>query len=203
MLTDFNAATADLVHAVQNAFPDVMVIALFVTAAIILLHFVLALIGRKTAPAKRRWNLWERLVYLGALVSVAGLAFTSFYPILTLGTMRHWWLFAHMFGAGVLVAVLPLIAINWAGPSCFGHPDSSEQPRAEAPRFFRTTKVMFWLFLTSGFVVVLTTLLSMVPIFGTDGMHILLDIHRYSGLIAVVALAFHFYYVLLQRARIR
>lgn len=203
MFADVNAATAGLVHTAQNAFPDVMVIALCVTAGIILVHFVLALIAGKTAPARRRWNFWDKLVYLGTLASVAGLAFTSFYPVLALGAMRHWWLFAHMFGAGVLVAVLPLIAINWAGPSCFGDANPSEASRAEAPRFFGTTKVMFWVFLASGFIVVLTMLLSMLPVFGTDGMHILLDIHRYSGLLTVIALAFHFYYVLLQRANRR
>ena len=36
-------------------------------------------------------------------------------------------------------------------------------------------------------------LLSMLPIFGTDGLHALLDIHRYAGLMAVVVLAIHFY----------
>ncbi|MFW6171111.1 MAG: hypothetical protein ACODAD_11520 [Planctomycetota bacterium] len=203
MIEDLNSVTADLVHTVENAFPEVVVIALSVTVGIILVHFVLALLGGKKAPPRPRWNLWERLVYWGALLSVAGLALTSFYPVLAFGTMRHWWLFTHMFGAGVLVAVLPLIAINWAGPSCFGPPDSSEPQQTQAPRFFSTTKVMFWLFLASGFVVVLTMLLSMLPVFGTEGMHILLDIHRYSGLIAVIALAFHFYYVLLQRANLR
>ena len=62
---------------------------------------------------------------------------------------------------------------------------------------------MFWLFLTSGLAVILTMLLSMLPIFGTDGLHVLLDIHRYAGLMAVVVLTLHFYCVLLQRARLR
>lgn len=156
----------------------------------------------KTDQPKRRWNLWERLVYLGALVSVGGLAATSFYPVLQQGVMRHWWLFAHMFGAGVLVAILPLMAINWAGPSCFQAPRAAEQPH-DTPHFFWATKLMFWLFLVSGFVVVLTMLLSMLPVFGTDGLYLLLDIHRYSGLIAVITLAFHFYFVLLQSANLR
>ena len=62
---------------------------------------------------------------------------------------------------------------------------------------------MFWLFLLAGFTVLITMLVSMLPIFGTDGLNILLDIHRYAGLLAVVTLFIHFYCVLLQRAQLR
>ena len=46
-------------------------------------------------------------------------------------------------------------------------------------------------------------LVSMLPLFGTDGLESLLDIHRYAGLLAVVTLFMHFYCVLLQRAQLR
>ena len=67
-----------------------------------------------------------------------------------------------------------------------------------APRFFWIPKVMFWLLLVSGLVVILTMLLSMLPLFGTEELHVLLDVHRYSGLLVVVVLVIHFYCVLLQ-----
>ena len=71
------------------------------------------------------------------------------------------------------------------------------------PRFFWIPRVMFWLFLLSGCVVMLTMLVSMLPLFGSEGLEILLDIHRYAGLLAVVTLLIHFYSVLLQRAQLR
>ena len=46
-------------------------------------------------------------------------------------------------------------------------------------------------------------LLSMLPLFDTEGLHGLLDIHRYSGLLLVVATMFHLYGVLLRRAGLR
>jgi glutamate synthase domain-containing protein 2 len=61
---------------------------------------VVALIGSKPTRPRRRWNGWERLVYLGALVSVAILGFTAFYPVLAWGRkiltalgpyMRQYW----------------------------------------------------------------------------------------------------------------
>ena len=64
-------------------------------------------------------------------------------------------------------------------------------------------KAAFWLLLASGFLVSGTMFLSMLPWFGTDGLHRLLDIHRYSGLVAVVALVLHFYGVVLQRLSLR
>ena len=58
---------------------------------------------------------------------------------------------------------------------------------------------LFWIILAAGLVTSLTMLFSMLPLFGTDGLHDLLDIHRYSGLVVVVAAILHFYGVVLQR----
>ena len=203
MFADLSTRISELLLHPGKAFPSVLSVVLLAAGGVILLHLVLALIGGKAAKTRRRLNLWERLVYLGALASVSVLAVTSFYSVLAFGTMSGWWLFVHMFGAGTLVGVLPLMAINWAGPSRFGQGRSSQDEETFAPRFFWLPKLMFWLFLLSGLAVVLTMLLSMLPIFGTDGLHSLLDIHRYAGLMAVVVLAIHFYCVLLQRARLR
>ncbi len=199
---DLNAQLLDLLQHPGKAFPSIVAIVLAVTAGVIVLHLVLALIGGRATRPRRRLNLWERLVYLGALVSVATLGFTAFFTILRFGSMRGWWLFAHMFGAGALVALLPLLAINWAGPCRFGSGSANDE-ETYATRFFWIPKLMFWLFLLSSLTVILTILLSMLPIFGTDGLHILLDIHRYAGLMAVVVLTIHFYCILLQRARLR
>ena len=58
---------------------------------------------------------------------------------------------------------------------------------------------MFWVILLGGFAVTMTMLLSMLPLFGTGGLHQLLDLHRYSGLLVVVAMVMHLYCVGLQR----
>ena len=62
---------------------------------------------------------------------------------------------------------------------------------------------MFWLFLLAGLVLILTTMVSMLPLFGSEGLEVLLNLHRYAGLLAVVALVIHLYCVLLQRAQLR
>lgn len=203
MAVDVKSIIPRLLEHPGEVFPDVLVIVLLATGAVILLHLVLALMGGRASRPRRKMNLWERLVYLGTLVSVAGLGTTAFVAVLQYGTLRGWWLFAHMFGAGAMVACLPLLAITWAGPSRFGRGAQTEEQETYAPRFFWLPKLMFWLFLASGLTVVLTMLLSMLPIFGTDGLEALLDVHRYAGLMAVVTLALHFYCVLLQKAKMR
>ncbi len=203
MFADLSTNISELLLHPGKAFPSVLSIVLLATGAVILLHLVLALIGSKTSKNRRCLNVWERLIYLGTLLSVTVLAVTAFYSVLKFHAMSGWWLFAHMFGAGALVAILPLIAISWAGPSRFGGGPPSDDEETYAPRFFWVPKLMFWLFLAGGLTVSLSMLVSMLPIFGTDGLHELLDIHRYAGLLAVVALAIHFYCVLLQRAHLR
>jgi len=203
MFADLTTTLSDFMDHPGNVFGEVLSIALLAAVALILLHFVLALIGGRTQRPRRPLNWWERLLYMATVLTVAVLAVTSFYCTLRFGQMRGWWLFAHMCGAGALTAALPLLAITWAGTCRFGREAAGNDQETFAPHFFWMPKLLFWLFLVGGLGVVLTTLLSMLPLFGTDGMHVLLDLHRYAGLLAVVVLLMHVYCVLLQRVRLR
>ena len=204
MFAEFNTLISDIAARPGEAFRSVLPMVLIGAAVLLGVHLLLSLFGRRAARPRMPWNLWERLVYLVTLGSVAVLGSTAFFAVLRFGTLQGWLLFAHMFGAGALVFVLPVLAITWCEASCFG--DRVRRPAETdkyAERFFWFPKVMFWILLASGMVVSLTMLLSMLPLFGTDGLHELLDVHRYSGLLAVVATVFHFYSVLLQRVGLR
>jgi cytochrome b subunit of formate dehydrogenase len=203
MLNDLTANFSDILHHPGKIYPTLLAAALGGTAVMVFLHLLLALLGGRAAKPRHRFNIWEKLVYLGALVSVAVLGITSFYTVLRFGGMHGWWLFAHMFGAGALTGVLPLLALTWCAANRFGRMTEQQREEPVWPRFFWIPRVMFWLFLLAGFTVLITMLVSMLPIFGTDGLKILLDIHRYAGLLAVVTLLIHFYCVLLQRLQLR
>ena len=201
LIVNFNFS--DILHHPGRIFSPLLAVALAATAVIVILHLILALLGGRAAKPRKRFNIWEKLVYLGALVSVAVLGITSFFTVLRFGGMHGWWLFAHMFGAGALTGVLPLLALTWCGANRFERMTRQQRDEAVWPRFFWIPRVMFWLFLLAGFTVLITMLVSMLPLFGTDGLNVLLDIHRYAGLLAVVALFIHFYCVLLQRVQLR
>jgi len=197
-----NALMTDMAAHPGEAFRWIASGALIGAAAVVALHFVLCLIARRPAQPKARWTRWETLVYLGTIAAVCVLAATAFGTVLRHGALEGWWLMAHMAGAGAFVVVLPVLALSWCEANRFGR-HRSRGADERTPRFFWFPKLMFWLFVASGLAVIVTMLLSMVPLFGSDGMHRLLEIHRYSGLVAVIALVLHLYTVLLQRLGLR
>lgn len=168
---------------------------------IVVLHLLISLIFRGAPAERKKWNLWDVLIYLGTLGCVTILALTSFVEVMRHGELGGWPLFFHMFGAGAFTAVLPLLALSWAHVNQFDvGPSAGSSP---PPKFYWLPKLMFWLMVISGLVVTMTMLISMLPIFGSDGLRVLLDIHRYSGLIVVLALVLHLYSVAAQRVGLR
>jgi hypothetical protein len=192
------AAALHLAEAFRRGLPFTLI----VLAVILVLHLIYAFSRRGDAVSRPSWSWWEKLVYLATVASVALLGVTAFFAVIRYGVLDGWLLFFHMFGAGAFVAVLPLLAITWCRASSFGCGEANGDGD-QSIQFSWLPKAAFWLLLASGFLVSGTMLLSMLPLFGTDGLHTLLDIHRYSGLVAVVALILHFYGVILQRLALR
>ena len=202
MFATWSTLGADVAHP-GDAFRGVLLVVLLGAVLLIVLHGVLSLFGRREGVAKSRWNVWEKLVYLATILSVAVLGVTAFFGVLCFGVLDGWLLFAHLFGAGAFVFVLPVLAITWCGANRFGRRLPASGSEDAAPRLFWCPKVMFWIILASGLAVSVTMLLSMLPLFGTEGLTRLLDIHRYSGLVAVVATILHLYGVCLERVGLR
>ncbi len=178
-------------------FRQILPFALVGVVVIMVLHLALVFIYRGSPAPRTKWNWWDALIYLGTLGSVAVLGVTSFVAVLRTGELGGWMLFFHMFGAGALTAVLPLLALSWAHWNRLKL--RTETGADRPPKFFLLSKVMFWLILVSGFIVTTTMLVSMQPIIGSDGQYALLDLHRYSGLVLVGALVLHLYSVAIQR----
>ena len=186
-------------------FPRILLVALVAAAIVIVLYLMLVLVARPPRMRRKKWSWWETLVYLATLLTISILGTTSFFTVLRYGGMHGWWLFAHMCGAGAFVGMLPLLALTWFRVNRFGaHADGAVNPMSEyGPRFFWLPKFTFWLIVIGGLAACVSMLLSMLPLFGTDTLRQLLAIHRYSGLLVVVAALLHFYSVLLQRAGLR
>ena len=184
---------ADVASHPGDGFRKVLPFVLGGAVVLVVLHLIISRSGRGGVT---RWNWWEKLLYLATVASIAVLGVTSFGAMMRFGILDGWILFAHMFGAGALVAILPLLSLTWCEANRFGGPPPSERVRDYKPRFFWFSKAMFWTILAGGLVVTMTMLLSMLPLFGTDGLQALLAIHRYAGLVVVIAVIFHLYSVL-------
>jgi hypothetical protein len=195
------------------AYPRVIAAALIAAGAVIVLHLLIALL-RGATGVRPKWNWLSRLIYLGFFASVAVLAGTSFYAVIAHGAMHGWFLLLHLFGAGAFVVLLPLIALQWSFACRFFQkkPQSPvpadpalppalarkvNPPRTPPQRFSWLGKLAFWLILISGVATAGSMLLSMLPLLGTDDMLAAINVHRYAGLVCVVALMVHFYTVLL------
>jgi len=201
MLAELNIAAIGTAGSGSALFLVLLPTALLVVLVVIVAHLILVLARRRGSVPRSPWGWWAWLVYLGTLASVAVLGITSIVAMLQFGALGGWWLFVHMFGAGAFTFVLPLLAVTWCEANRFGRPPQTAgaEGQERPSRFLRLAKTMFWLILAAGLIVIGTMILSMLPVFGTGGLELLLDIHRYAGLAVVAATVLHLYAALLPR----
>jgi len=144
---------------------------------------------------EQKWNLvgaLRKLVFLLALLCFAVLAVTGFVPPLILGkAISGWWLVIHATFAPVFAACVAILAVMWADNSRF---DKNYWPwlnrvlrrlpqsTTAVEKYELGRKICFWLILFLALPVMLSEVLSMLPLFGTDGQELLLGLHRYSTL---------------------
>lgn len=159
-------------------------------------HYFQAVRGRepfmKTRPG---WGFFVKIFYFVAVAAIAACAVTSFGAVLFSGKLLGWALVFHMMGAGTFVFLLPILALMWGRSSRFGQAYRPGRPE----RFNGLAKLAFWIMLYAGVITIFSPLISMLPIFGTEGLEVLLDVHRYSGLAVVLAAILHGYVVWLGR----
>ncbi len=170
------------------SYDNAILIGLGATLAAISAHALVMRMRRQQRADDPRICLLCRATHLVMLLAVLGLASTAFYSVLAYGHLAHWLLLAHVLIGGGFVALLAVVALMFA-PVC----------RRGDRRLNALAKASFLLLLVLGTVSGGSMLLSMLPVFGTEGLEQLLDLHRWSGLcLAVVALA-HAYFTLVGR----
>lgn len=168
----------------------------------------LLLLPQKLGPFGRI----RKLLYLLALLCFVILAVTGFYPALIQGRrLSGYLLMIHVTAGGVFSACLALLALMWADLCTFDKIDlqwlmqlfpvsQQAEEKNTGPRLWQ--KVIFWIILVSALPLILSVVLSMLPLFGTENQILLAEIHRYSAL-AFFAIAVVHIYLLALRGRAR
>jgi len=143
----------------------------------------------------------RKLLYLLALLCFVILVVNGFYPSLILGrSVSGYWIMLQTTAGGVFTVCLAILAVIWAH-NC--RLDKNYWPwlqrllqhrpaNTTAPEKYELgQKICFWLIILLALPLILSIVLSMFPLFGTDGQKCLLQLHRYSALLlALVAIVY-------------
>jgi hypothetical protein len=140
----------------------------------------------KTYPIKQRWVFVCLAVSFLYLV-LSGFIFALFLP----GRIRGIPLMLHMIAGGVFAASLGAGVLMRARYYRFWD-INRPSTRSELDRVF--VRISFWVFVLSGFFLILSALSMMMPYFSLAGQIQLFSLHQYSALAAVLA-AFAFIYL--------
>jgi cytochrome b subunit of formate dehydrogenase len=95
--------------------------------------------------------------------------------------MTHWVLMAHVAVAPLFALALAAVALTWADLGRGGAPSPLNIP----------ARVLLWIILLCGVVVLLSGVVPMTPLFGAKGQHFLYLTHRYGAIALTAALLLH------------
>lgn len=157
----------------------------------------------------------RKLIYLLGLFCFFVLAITGFYPMVVTGKhLSGYLMMIHATFAGVFAVCAAALVLMWAQNCRFNPSDwpwlirlirrVNEQTMLEeklSPSGRLGQKVTFWMIVPLLIEVILSIVLSMFPLFGTDVQELLLDLHRYGALLLASAAIVHAY--LMMRAHVK
>lgn len=167
-------------------------ITLIVLATLVVAHVVVRVAVRRpmTERRKYRWSIPEKLIYAGFVLSVVVLGATSLVSVLAFGAMHGWWLVVHLVAAGAFVFFVAVMAWTVAFRFNFAVSQQANESTTDAP-FPSISKIIFWIILLLSLIVVGVILASMFPVFATEQMLQLIEVHRLSGLALFAAVILH------------
>ncbi|MHC4062308.1 MAG: hypothetical protein ACYSR6_12005 [Planctomycetota bacterium] len=150
---------------------------------------------------------FKKLLYLLAMLCVVVLAVTGFYPVLILGEhISGYLLMIHVTAGGVFAACLVLLAFTFAHSHCFNEKDwpwltslvrrEMQKSRLLPENSDLVRKVCFWMLIILALPLMLSVVLSMFPLFGTENQLLLADTHRYSTLAFAAIAIIHTYLII-------
>ena len=166
--------------------------------------FSLLLIEQKSSLL----GVLKKLVYLVALISFVVLAFTGFWPLLIRGEhISGYGMMVHATFAPVFALCLAIIAVSWAGSNRLTADDCPRVgrwlgrvmrrhiPAGEKPGSCSVLgyKLAFWALMVLALPLILSIVVSMFHILGTDGQFFAMAVHRWTALVFAVVAVLHTY----------
>ncbi|MBK8946234.1 MAG: hypothetical protein IPM32_13335 [Ignavibacteriae bacterium] len=122
------------------------------------------------------------------------LAISAFIPSLIIGgNLTGIFLLIHATAAPFFALSLALVIILYSHQNKFEGKDLQNKIELSNLKSVKLNKIgyqklIFWLFTFFSLPTIISIIISMFPIFGTEGQNILLEIHRYSALVLFILL---------------
>lgn len=160
----------------------------------------------------RNWpGRFRKLALLLGLLCFLILGLTGFLPMWLGGRLTGYWLMFHAAAAPVFIVCVAFIAVSGAQQYCLGRQDAEHfaalwklrktQRICCAADFSGAPKIGFWLLMVSSLPVALSMVISMTPLFGTEGQTFLFNLHRWSALVFSLAALPTMYVVIRSQVR--
>lgn len=138
------------------------------------------------------------LAFWGGVLSFCILLLTGFVPLLLGGRLEGVWLMLHATLAPVFILCAAVVVVSGAQRYSFQRRDAEQtaalwKARKQRPRCCcvmdsaAAAKAGFWVLAALTLPLTLSIVLSMTPLFGTEGQHFLFHLHRYSALVFSLA----------------
>jgi cytochrome b subunit of formate dehydrogenase len=135
------------------------------------------------SPAPLRVSCLGKLAYLLMMAGALVLALTGIGTFISgHAPMTGWCLMAHVAAAPAFAIGLAFVALTWSDRNRFSCARS---------HFSGLTKLLLWMILLCGLLVILSGVVPMTPVFGTSGQHLLYLTHRYGGITMTALLVLH------------
>ena len=148
-------------------------------------------------------NIIKTLLFPIVFLCVNLLALTGFITVIILGKpISTYLLLIHVSLAPVFAICLAIAALVWAPKNSFNKKDwetfCNLKSSKKEMRIELWQKICFWLIIILTLPIILSILLSMYPLFGSDIQHSLLTTHRYSTLSFVILSTIYVYFLIIK-----
>ncbi|MEE9432293.1 MAG: hypothetical protein V3V16_14690 [Melioribacteraceae bacterium] len=148
----------------------------------------------KSQNISSNFNWAKKFFYLATTFLFLLMFLSAFLNVIFLGDdLTGLFLLIHVTVAPLFSVFLAILVILFAHSNRFSENDFNNLTENKRIRHNRSgyIKITFWLITLFSIPAMTSIILSMFPLFGTNGQHILLDIHRYSTLIIFVLVILH------------
>lgn len=139
-------------------------------------------------------NLIKRIVYLITLFLFLIMVISAFIPAVLFGdSLNGLFLLVHVSAAPLFSIFLAVLVILFAHSNRFNKSDVDLSNKNKKFNFnqFGYIKITFWLIVLFSIPTMISVILGMFPLFGTEGQLYLLEIHRYSAVIIFFLVILH------------